>query len=69
MPLPDSCSAAALQRLGYEPDAKHGLLGLVEKVPAPIGVLFHLAGDAADKIVADTGQLFPGCFSPRTQAL
>jgi hypothetical protein len=52
---------ALLQRLSHKPDSKYGLLVLVQKLYAPFGVLFHLAGDAANQIAADLGHFVPRC--------
>jgi hypothetical protein len=51
---------ALLQGLGDKPDAKHRLLSFVQKLHSPFGILFHVAGDTANKIAADPGHLDPG---------
>jgi hypothetical protein len=46
-----------VQRLRHEADSKNRPPGLVQEFHFPLGILFELAGNAADDIGANAGQL------------
>jgi hypothetical protein len=48
------------QRFRHEADSKNRPPGLVQEFHLPFGILFELAGNAADDIGANAGQLAPG---------
>jgi hypothetical protein len=48
-----------LQRFPNKANAKNRLFGLVQQFHLPFVILFEIAGDTADKIAADIGQLLP----------
>ena len=57
---PDSNWAAGLDRFRDEADSEHRLLGLVQKLHLPFGILLEAARNAAEKVAADLGHLGPG---------
>ena len=48
-----------VQRLRHEADSKNRPPGLVQEFHFPLGVLFELAGNAADDVGTNAGQLAP----------
>lgn len=52
-----------VQRLRHKADSKNRLPGLVQKLHFPLGVFFELAGNSADDIGANAGQLVPGSIA------
>jgi hypothetical protein len=52
--------ATLLQRFRDQANPEHGLPGLVEELHLPLGVFPEFAGNAADHVAANPGQLLPG---------
>ena len=52
--------SGSIQRFPYEADAKDRSFGFVQKLHLLFGIFREFAGNAADHIAANTGQLFPG---------
>src|SRR5260370_27667260 len=51
-------------RFSDEADPEHRLLGLVQKLHLPFGILLQAARNAAEKVAADLGHLGPGRLAP-----
>ena len=49
-----------IQRFRDKTNSKNRFFGLVQKLHLPFGVFLEFAGNAADHIAANAGQLFPG---------
>lgn len=49
-----------IQRFRDQANSEHRPPGIVLKLHLPFGILFELAGNPANHIAADAGQLFPG---------
>jgi hypothetical protein len=54
-----SPAALLLERFPNKTNAKNWLFGLVQQFHLPFVILFEIAGNTADKITADIGQLLP----------
>ena len=52
-----------IQRFRHQSNSENRLFGLVQKLHLPLGVFVEFAGDAADHIAANAGQLFPCSFA------
>jgi len=59
-PVPASLENALAERFRDQANPEHRLLGLVQKLHLPVGILLQAAGNAADQIGANRRHFGPG---------